>query len=56
VQLIQSGSLSIEQKRLAASVLEKKSRIYGNGCVKRGKIEEGEYYLGLYDSIAGKNL
>jgi GT2 family glycosyltransferase len=56
VQLIQSGSLSIEQKRLAASVLEKKSRIYGKGCVKRGKIEEGEYYLGLYDSIAGKNL
>jgi len=56
VGLIQSGSLSREQDRLAASVLEKKCRIYGNGCLKRGRIEEGHHYLGLYDSIVGKNL
>jgi glycosyltransferase involved in cell wall biosynthesis len=56
VGLIQSGCLSREQEAMATSVLEKKCWIYGNGCLKRGRTEEGQYYLGLYDSLVGKNL
>ena len=51
VNLIQSKLLSREQERMAAKVLEKKCQIYGNGCLKRGRAEEGHYYLGLYDSL-----
>jgi glycosyltransferase involved in cell wall biosynthesis len=48
VGLIQSGTLSSEQEKMAAKVLEKKCLIYGNGCLKRGRAEEGQYYLGLF--------
>jgi len=56
VGLIQSGCLSREQERMAASVLEKKCWIYGNGCLKRGRTEEGQYYLKLYGELFGKSL
>jgi hypothetical protein len=56
VGLIESGSLSREQERMAASVLEKKCWIYGNGCLKRGRIEEGQHYLGVFDSMGEKKL
>ena len=45
--LIQSGHLTQEQTEKAKKVLKKKSCIYGNGCIKRGKKEEGEYYLSI---------
>ncbi len=54
--LIRSKSLSREQEQMAARVLEEKCRIYGNGCLKRGRTEEGQYYLGLYESILGVGL
>ncbi len=56
VSLIKSKSLSLEQKKMAAKVLEKKCRIYGNGCLKRQRNEEGLYYLGLYQSVFGAGL
>jgi GT2 family glycosyltransferase len=56
VNLIRSNSLSREQEEMAAAVLENKCRIYGNGCLKRGRIEEGQYYLGLYGSIMEAKL
>jgi len=28
-----------------------KCRIYGEGCIKRGKIQEGNFYLSLPDKI-----
>lgn len=40
-------TLSAEQEHLARRELEKKCRIYGNGCLKHGKKEEGTYYLEL---------
>jgi len=46
-KLIDSGTLSDEKYRLAFKELERKCRIYGNGCLKRGKVEEGEDYLNL---------
>jgi len=51
VSLIQSKTLSRDQEKMAAKVLEKKCRIYGNGCLKRQRDEEGQYYLGLYQSL-----
>jgi glycosyltransferase involved in cell wall biosynthesis len=35
------------QRNLALRELERKCRIYGNGCMKHGKAEEGNYYLTL---------
>ncbi|WP_022667583.1 glycosyltransferase [Desulfospira joergensenii] len=43
--LIESGLLSPVQEQAARKVLKKKCRIFGNGCIKRGRKEEGEYYL-----------
>ena len=53
VQLIQGKGLNKDQERLAAAVLEKKCRIYGAGCLKRGRIEEAAYYLELYPKLFG---
>ncbi len=45
--LIHSDTLTQDQAQKAQQVLKKKCTIYGNGCVKRGRKEEGEYYLDL---------
>lgn len=45
--LIRDDCLTPEQTAAAVRVLKKKCRVYGNGCVKRGRTEEGNYYLGL---------
>lgn len=50
LKVIDSGALDPEQKRLAVEELRKKSRIYGNGCIKHGKEEEGREYLTLAQS------
>ncbi len=47
VKLIKSGVLSEKQLRTASKELALKCRIYGNGCIKRGKQAEGKYYLQL---------
>jgi glycosyltransferase involved in cell wall biosynthesis len=47
VKLLQSGELSASQSAAAFRELERKCQIYGQGCLKRGKREEGEYYLEL---------
>ena len=49
--LIKSGSLTRDQAAKAKKVLKQKCVIYGNGCIKRGKRQEGEYYLDLNQSI-----
>lgn len=51
-KLIRQGELQREQREAALEELARKCRIYGNGCLKRGKIEEGEDYLGLPRKIA----
>ena len=48
--LIESGSLTHDQAEKAKTILKKKCTIYGNGCTKRGRKEEGEYYLNLAQS------
>ncbi len=49
--IIENGDLAEQHKESAAKVLKKKCEIYGNGCIKRGKATEGEYYLALGQSI-----
>lgn len=41
------GLLSDEQKELTRQELIRKCHIYGNGCIKHGKVKEGNYYLSL---------
>ncbi len=45
--LLKSDLLSPDQKQEAVAELERKCRIYGNGCIKHGRQEEGEQYLAL---------
>jgi len=47
VKLIKSGILNEEQLAVTIKELSSKCRIYGNGCLKRGKMEEGECFLDL---------
>ena len=45
--LLENESLSPEQRTLAKKELAHKSRVYGNGCIKHGRPEEGQYYLDI---------
>ncbi|MFC1844584.1 glycosyltransferase family 2 protein [Thermodesulfobacteriota bacterium] len=47
IKILVSGRLNDHQTDLALNELESKCRIYGTGCIKHGRSEEGEYYLGL---------
>ena len=47
VKSLESGGLSESQYGAALLELNKKCRVYGNGCIKRGKNEEGAEYLSL---------
>ena len=47
VKLIKSGTLNKRQHKAALEELSFKCNIYGNGCLKRGRPEEGQRYLEL---------
>lgn len=49
--LLDSKTLTNDQSLKAKKVFKKKCDIYGNGCIKRGRQEEGEYYLNLGQQI-----
>ena len=51
VKLIKSGELNERKLKSALKELSLKCRIYGNGCLKRGKTEEGEYFLNLPETL-----
>jgi glycosyltransferase involved in cell wall biosynthesis len=51
VKLLESGRLSDSQTKATHRELEVKCRIYGEGCKKRGKIKEGDYYLRLPEKL-----
>lgn len=46
-KVLDRQELSAEQRSLASRELARKCRIYGNGCVKHGRPEEGRYYMEL---------
>ncbi|MCI5146133.1 MAG: glycosyltransferase family 2 protein, partial [Candidatus Electrothrix sp. AR3] len=52
--LLNNGSLSTKQQQQALAELHKKCAIYGNGCIKHGKQEEGERYLALSSTATAK--
>ncbi|MCI5160308.1 MAG: glycosyltransferase family 2 protein, partial [Candidatus Electrothrix sp. AUS1_2] len=50
-RLLEHSQLSSEQYAQAFAELERKCRIYGKGCIKHGREEEGERYLALPDQF-----
>ncbi len=51
VNLIEREDLTGEEANLVRAELERKCRIYGRGALKRGREEEGRYFLALPDQI-----
>ncbi len=51
-----TGRLGPEQAGLAFAELSSKCRIYGNGCLKHDRKEEGKYYLELPGLIDGSRI
>ena len=51
VKIFNMGVLNKLQEQALLKELEKKCRVYGKGCVKRGKNEEGNYYLNLVNNL-----
>ncbi|MEA1934939.1 MAG: glycosyltransferase [Thermodesulfobacteriota bacterium] len=51
LKILESGKANSDQTRLAKKELVKKCLIYGNGCIKHGRAEEGAYFL----RIAARN-
>ncbi|MFC1623784.1 glycosyltransferase family 2 protein [Candidatus Omnitrophota bacterium] len=47
LNVLESNMLDREQKKCAVRELQKKCRVYGNGCIKHGRVEEGRSYLEL---------
>jgi glycosyltransferase involved in cell wall biosynthesis len=54
-RLVTERCLTQRQAAAALKELRFKCRVYGNGCIKRGRQKEGEYYLSLPLSLE-KNL
>lgn len=52
VKLLRSGILTHTQQRRAIGELSIKCRIYGEGCMKRGRKGEGSFYLSLPERVA----
>ncbi len=50
--LIKNHPLNPEQKKAAICVLKKKCEIYGMGCIKRGKAQEGNHFLSMGLKVA----
>lgn len=48
-KLLDSGRLSSRQYVWTCEALKRKCRTYGQGCLKRGRVQEGERYLHLPD-------
>lgn len=51
VKIFKRGVLNEVQKNALLKELKKKCRVYGEGCIKRGKTEEGEYYMNLVKNL-----
>lgn len=45
--LLEKVQLTVGQRELAVAELQRKCTIYGKGCIKHGRMEEGMYYLKL---------
>lgn len=52
VQLLDSGVLSPSQREAATTMLKTKCTIYAQGCHKRGRLDDGQYYERLAEKYA----
>lgn len=46
-RLLESDLLTSEQRSITVLELQKKCNVYGRGCIKHGRVEEGAEYLSL---------
>ncbi|MFO7984625.1 MAG: glycosyltransferase family 2 protein [Desulfatiglandaceae bacterium] len=53
LKLMQSGRLTPAQQEAVRQELTLKGRIYGHGCVKRGRTGEGSFYLNILKNLSG---
>jgi len=56
VKLLKEGSLDRKQFKAAFQELKVKCQIYGQGCLKRTRLEEGKFYLQLPELIRREYL
>jgi hypothetical protein len=54
MKMLAAGELTEEQKEAAMVELQRKCRIYGKGCIKHGRVEEGDYYINLAESAGNQ--
>ncbi len=54
-KLLEQARLSPDQRHLALAELERKCTIYGRGCIRHGRREEGEAYLALPDRYRSRD-
>jgi glycosyltransferase involved in cell wall biosynthesis len=56
IKLLESDCLNESQTRAVQEEMERKCGIYGNGCIKHGRSEEGDFFLRLPEKIKLKNF
>ena len=56
MKMLKAAGLTVEQKEAAMVELAQKCKIYGRGCIKHGRFEEGEYYLNLPETVRSKQF
>ncbi|MBU0482616.1 MAG: glycosyltransferase [Proteobacteria bacterium] len=56
VKLLESALLSVRQTELASEELCRKCTVYGNGCLKHGREEEGRAFLKLASEYRAPSL
>ncbi len=54
VKIYKRDVLNDAQSKALIRELGKKCRVYGEGCIKRGKTEEGEHYLSLVENLINR--
>jgi hypothetical protein len=53
---LDAGIFTPTQQRLVVGELVRKCRIYGNGCIKHGRVEEGACFLDLAEHYGDETL
>lgn len=54
-KILRNPLLTHEKRRVVITEIEKKAKVYAQGCLKREKIEEYEYYQNLLEKLKYEN-
>ncbi len=52
IKLLDEKVLNNDQSKKALDTLQKKCEVYGQGCIKYGRVDEGKYYLGVAEKYS----